>query len=411
VQVWDDSRDGAGTGKRLAAYFIPQPGLAPSQAELRAFLKKRLPSYMLPAVFIEVESWPTDANAKFDARALPSPEIYFSQQGTGEAPVTELQKQLHEIWCIVIGVREAGLNDNFFDLGGHSLLAMQLIGRIESTLGLHLPLAAFFQGPTLAGVAYYFETHREAQAESALVAIRPEGTKPPIFFVHGALGTALPFYELAAQLDESRPVYAFQSLPNDTGSIEALAAAYLADLRRVQPQGPYTLCGLSMGGLVAFEMGRQLDDVHVIMLDSSRCTDNDIFSETVTLREFALALLDQPLDLPPGSDDVDAWLESVLAQGVGSKKLAEHTPLEELKRLYDVYRNNVLMTLAYRPVSYPGRFTLLRAVDSHENCALTWVDLPDLALMVHDVPGTHYTLLREPHVQVLVGVMNRFSEE
>ena len=400
IQVWQDRREGA--GKRLVAYFIPQ-GVAPLQVELRAFLKKRLPGYMMPAVFIEMESWPTDANSKFDARALPDPESYFGQRGSSEAPVTELQQQLHEIWCAVIGIREAGLNDNFFDLGGHSLLAMQLIGRIESTLRLRLPLAAFFQSPTLAGVAYYFETHQEAQAESALVGIRVEGTKTPIFFVHGALGSALPFYELAAWLDSARPVYAFDGLVGRPESIEALASAYLTELRRVQPDGPYLLGGWSMGGLVAFEMGRQLgrDDTHVIMLDSWRPTESDIFSEIVNLREFGLTLLDQPLAPEPGSDDVDSWLKGVLAQGRDRKKLAEHTTLEEIKRLYEIYRSNVLITLAYRPAAYPAHFTLLRAADSAKDCAPTWDAIPALALTVHDAPGTHYSLLREPHVRVV----------
>lgn len=411
VQVWEDARG----EKRLVAYFIPHDVTVPAQPALRAFLKERLPSYMLPAVFIFMDAWPTDANAKFDARALPAPEPYFHKQGSAEAPVTELQKQLHEIWCAVIGIREAGLNDNFFDLGGHSLLAMQLLGRIESTLGLRLPLAAFFQSPTLAGVAQYLKVHRNSHSEAALVGIRSAGTKLPIFFIHGGMGTVLPFYELAGQIDSARPIYA---LAGGGSSIEALARAYLAEVRRAQPDGPYVLCGWSMGGSIAYEMGRQLHAAgqartRVIMLDSWCPAQGESFSEIDSLREFSVALLDQPLLSEPAGEKVDEWLTSLLSQGKHIKKLAENTQLGEIKRLYETYCSNVRAWFAYKPVSYPANLTLFRAAESlarYDAPLLGWERLTGLPLNVLDVPGSHYTLLREPHVRELAGWLNGFLE-
>jgi amino acid adenylation domain-containing protein len=413
MHLWQDRRN----EKRLVAYFIARNDSAIALPALRKFLKERLPSYMVPSVFIEVDAWPTNTNAKFDVRALPAPELHFEQQGdVSEAPTTDLEKKLSEIWCAILGIAQIGLHDNFFDLGGHSLLAMQLIGRIDSTLGLRLPLAAFFQSPTVAGVADTIQAQHGTQKAGSLVAIQPKGTKKPLFFIHGGMGTVIPFYEFSRHLNADQPVYALQAQgligeqPAQV-SIESMARDYLAEIRQIQPEGPYSLCGWSMGGLIAFEMGRQLDAIgqnntNVIMLDSGCPSENETFSEVANLQGFSIGLLDQPIHIKPNTEHVDDWLKNLLAQGIQNKKLAESTSLEEIRRLYRVYRDNVLASYHYRPTAYPAMFTLLRAADSLENHAtpfLGWEQLIGISIKVLDTPGNHYSLLREPHAQALAG--------
>ncbi len=139
---------------RIVAYLLlepDQPSLLP--AALRRELSGKLPEYMLPAVYMTVESFPLTANGKVDLKSLPAPiatrpdlDVEFSP------PETELEQELAAIWCDVLGLDRIGRNDNFFDLGGHSILAAQIIYRIQQQFQTSLRYQAFFDSPTIADV-------------------------------------------------------------------------------------------------------------------------------------------------------------------------------------------------------------------------------------------------------------------
>lgn len=119
--------------------------------ELRRYLKERLPEYMVPGVWVEMEKLPLTANGKLDRRGLPEPEGLRPELESGYAePGTETEKKLAEIWAQVLGVEKVGVHDNFFDLGGHSMLATQIISRTRKMLQIELPLRRFFEAPTIA---------------------------------------------------------------------------------------------------------------------------------------------------------------------------------------------------------------------------------------------------------------------
>jgi len=140
--------------QRLIAYLVPSGDQPPDVHELRGFLKERLPAQMIPSLFMTLESLPTTSSGKVDRNALPRPEASEPQTSPGYvAPRTELEREIAEVWAEVLGLRQVGVDDDFFDLGGHSLKAMQANARLRELYAVELPLLAFFEQPTIAGQA------------------------------------------------------------------------------------------------------------------------------------------------------------------------------------------------------------------------------------------------------------------
>jgi acyl carrier protein len=146
------ARDRTGGDKQLVAYIVWQEGHAGLVEVLREQLKARLPLYMVPAAWVELEQLPLTGNGKLDRRALPPPAEVAALQGTRVAPQTALEQLLCDIWAEVLHLDEAGLEDDFFESGGHSLLATQLVVRLKEMLDVELDLRRLFEAPTVAGL-------------------------------------------------------------------------------------------------------------------------------------------------------------------------------------------------------------------------------------------------------------------
>jgi thioesterase domain-containing protein/acyl carrier protein len=180
-----------------------------------------------------------------------------------------MEAQLVEIWQTILGVAPIGIHDNFFELGGTSLQAARVFAEIDRVFGQNLPLATLFEAQTIAQVANDLMAQAMAQDSSSslwssLVPIQPQGSKPPLFCIHGAGGNILMYRGLTQYLGSDQPLYGLQpqGLDAQTTPIDRLhemAERYVAQMRELQPQGPYFLTGLSVGGLIAYEMARILE--------------------------------------------------------------------------------------------------------------------------------------------------------
>ncbi|RAQ95015.1 hypothetical protein A4R35_05670 [Thermogemmatispora tikiterensis] len=254
---------------RLLAFVSPRPGTQPTPSALRSFASELLPAYMVPASFVILDTLPHTTSGKVDRRALaslPAPENE-SVQGAKVAPRTLLEQQLAQLWEELLNVQPIGVCDNFFEIGGHSLLAARLFARIEQQFGKQLPLSLFFQEPTIERLARAIEEGEPQKHSGApVIAVQRQGKKRPLFYLHGDwTGGAFYCIKLAKQLGEDQPFYAVepyrfpqQALPP---SFEEMAAAHIEAIRQIQPHGPYRLAGWCNGGLVAYEMARQLQAV------------------------------------------------------------------------------------------------------------------------------------------------------
>jgi amino acid adenylation domain-containing protein len=237
------------------------PALVP---QLRSLLKERLPDYMIPASIVMLETLPLTPNGKVDRKALLAPE---PNRSTAEesyvAPRLPLHHQLVQIWEDLLGVRPIGIKDDFFDLGGHSLLAIRLFDRIAQVCGKKLSLSTLFAGATIEHLATALMGEAKTDSRTPLVAVQAGGARQPFFYLHGEWkGGAFYCLELARYLGPDQPFYLLESYKFDGLAVlprfEAIAAAHLKTLRSVQPEGPYLLGGYCGGGLVAYEMARQL---------------------------------------------------------------------------------------------------------------------------------------------------------
>jgi myxalamid-type polyketide synthase MxaB len=206
--------------KQLVAYVVPNGGTRAELSELRSYLKTRLPEYMIPSSFVEMESLPLTANKKLDRKALPSPDRSRPEfEAAFVAPRTELEKRLARIWSEVLGVERLGIHDSFFDLGGHSLLATVMISRLKEELRVEVELNALFETPTVAGLS------------DALAAARRGVETPPIEVVSREMDLPLSYAQqrlwFLDQLAPENPVYNIPFAVRLEGGLDVLV------LRRV----------------------------------------------------------------------------------------------------------------------------------------------------------------------------------
>ncbi|HYH79816.1 MAG TPA: non-ribosomal peptide synthetase, partial [Longimicrobium sp.] len=157
----------------LAAYFAAAPGRAVSAAELREHLATRLPGWMIPAAFVQMDAIPLTPNQKVDRRALPAPAAAaHAPNPRSDAPATLTEAAVAAIWCEVLRLDRVGATDDFFDLGGHSLKATRILTRVGTRLGVELPVGVIFDHPTVRGIAALVDEQRAhmAQPDEALLA-------------------------------------------------------------------------------------------------------------------------------------------------------------------------------------------------------------------------------------------------
>lgn len=257
------ARDG-----RLVAYIVPDTGY--DRDVLRASLAARLPDYMVPAAFVELDAMPVTANGKLDRKALPEPHF----EGAGGELKGDTQRRLARIFSELLDAKGSisgamGAQDDFFALGGDSLLAVRLLMRIEDEWGIDPGLAALFEQPDIAGLSARIDALTAGNESGGDASAAPDNglgpviplarggaSLPPLFLIHPAGGICWGYRTMATSLEPRRAVYGLQSPALDPDapapeSIDALAAQYAAHIRAIQPHGPYHVAGWSVGGIIA----------------------------------------------------------------------------------------------------------------------------------------------------------------
>jgi thioesterase domain-containing protein/acyl carrier protein len=408
--------------RRLVAYVVAERDFVLAASDLRSFLKQKLPEYMVPSAYVLLDTLPLMLNGKVDRRALPAagrtrPEL----EKVLVAPRDDLELQLAHLWKEVLGLESIGVKDNFFELGGHSLAAVRLFALIENRLGKRLPLAAVFQGATIEHLATLLRQQAAPASVSSLVAIQPDGSRPPLFLIHPAGGQVFPYVHLAQCLGSDQPCYGLQAKGLEEGQdpymrIEDMAAHYIEALRTVQSEGPYRLAGWSMGGTVAFEMAHQLHAqghgvALLALLDSRIPAPDEKFAEQdfeATLLADVVRYLDFRLDLGDMSQlPKDEVLARVLEQAKKAGLVPAEIGVSQAQRFVELCKADFRATRNYVLHRYPGRIILYRASEEPAGESLNptfgWDEWAAGGIEVHAVPGNHANMVYRPHVEVLAG--------
>jgi amino acid adenylation domain-containing protein len=428
-------RSDASGGKQLVGYVVPTQAPGPDAQEIQAWLRNRLPEYMVPTHIVALAALPLNSNGKLDRAALPAPDLAQADRVGFVAPANECESKLQLIWEQVLNVRPIGIRDKFFVLGGHSLLAVRLLARVEKTFAQKIPIPALFQNPTIEQMAKLLNHELSAPPvrPTSIVEIQPSGARPPLFFVHGVGGGMFWGYSnLARHLGEEQPIYAFKSRglegQPEFESIEEMADSYLADLRRFQPKGPYFLGGYCFGGIVAYEMARRLqsegENVPMIVLINSNPPNSSYTQFEWTLpaslrwagnicRRTLVSLHTRPGRLCNHLcwKTIGLFKRMVAGPAEPAWDINDYLDLSQYSEAQrNVWAAHARALAKYYPGTYQGNVTLFRSPCHLMFCSFArdygWSDFVQGGVTVKIIPGMHETIIEEPHVARLAAAMD-----
>lgn len=331
----------------------------------------------------------------------------LTDRGAVVPPRDEIEARLKIIWEEALRIAPIGVTSDFFDLGGNSLTAIALVGKVRRIFGQPLPVSTLFVEPTIERMAR--ELRAGVVASNSLAPLCVSGNLPPLF----AAGSNHRFLELSRALGPDQPfykldIYRLQELRRDAGleplpSVEELAAAFIKDMLVVQPKGPYFIAGQCEGGIVALEIGRQLQRMG---------------------HEIALMLqFDTPVK---GYFRKLNWLRRMLISigrgEFGSKfrnSVRRHIPVNTPPEPEEFQHIDIRSTIwdgvyAYRPnAPYPGEVVLLRATETYgvyEDVATGWAEAAS-GFVLYDVPGDHLRFLSHSDSQrIIAGILRQAQE-
>jgi amino acid adenylation domain-containing protein len=419
---------------------------APAPDALRVFLDAHVPAYMMPATFAIMERLPLTPNGKIDRQALAAAaESGDERTPQRVAPRDEWEAHLVRIWEEVLQRRPIGVRDRFFDLGGQSFLAIRLVARVEREFGRMLPVTILFEEGTIERMAAALVDAGD-ELGSPLVRMQPDGDAPPFFCVQPIGGSVYSFVPLARRLAPDQPFVGLggrywldaADLKDDT--LEALAARYVRAMRQEMPADEYHLGGWSSGGVVAFEMARQLAAeghrvARLVLIDSVppeplvELDDATFLRRVIAERTGTDVTLDEQVfeSLAP-----ELRLAAVRDAAVAHGLLDLDIRTEQVQAYVTQQQRAARLVCSYKPGAYDaydGVVTLLRASDSHEvlpaesdgdgdadgddgastlrDLSYGWTQFLTQPIDIHIVPGRHTTMVMDPHAEALAAELSR----
>ncbi len=333
-------------------------------------------------------------------------------------PRDEVEQRLAQWWQELLGVEHVSIHQDFFDLGGHSLVALRLFTKIKNQFGQDLGLATLFEARTIEELANLIRKPQEQKAPVSVVGIRTGGSKPALFLIHGVYGNVVKFQTLVQHLSPDQPVYGIQSQAFDkTGPalmrMEDLARHYLQGMRKHQPEGPYHFAGFSFGGIVAFEMARQLhamgehagfvgliDTWHpnrVHELNAKQTMSQKLARRIEWLRDHL-----REISGPGRGEYLKRRLNMRFKRIVYTIYDAAGKPVpRSLENVGDI---NSFAAIHYKPGVYPGRIDIFRAEkawgDQRLGHLLGWDGLAE-SIEVHEIPGGHLDIFASGVIEVV----------
>jgi amino acid adenylation domain-containing protein len=416
VTLFEDSP----IGQCLVAYLVPAASGLDSQA-IRAFLKERLPDYMIPAHFVFLESLPLLLNGKVNRGALPAPQQWSAApQERYAAPSDSFERQLVEIWEALLATRPIGVNHNFFDLGGHSMLLARLLFQIERTFNRSLSMTTVFQNPTIAQLADLLRGEKLLAQPCRVFPIQAEGSRPPFI----CLGAGAYFIPLARHLGSDQPLLGVDLTDLDTARLpvparlQDIGAFVVKAIREFQPEGPYYLGGWCLYGVLMYEVAQQIiaegDEVALlIMIDSINPTHQrllPIFARVqVTLQKWAylasLLAKSKAGEIPAYLSQRMRMLRNRVVRFLQRREY--NRSIQNADGLLEMELDPVFFVACtkYVPQPYSGRVVHFQAVERpsgrHWDLRYVWHKLIQGPFDTHEIVGGHDGMFREPYVAAL----------
>ena len=440
------AQEGPG-GPRLAGYLVAAESDFDADA-LREQLSGEVPAHMVPADLIRLDEIPRNPSGKIDRSRLPEPGK--DATGPSETSRTEASPTETKVIEVIRTVLELGdtpiaPTENYFTVGGNSLNLIRLLAKITKEFGVELESREVLLSPSIRSIAKTIDergtggtaghpdspsddrerTDDGAQPPPWLIPIRTDGDRTPFFCMHPSGGSAVPYLGLAEALTPDRPFYGIEAVglhgEADPPDVPAMARRYLEAVRQLQPHGPYLLGGWSIGGTLAFEMARVLEETGeevrlVVLMDSAVPPELERPpTHTEMLESFAHDLSGLQGKQPPEID----WAElverdpdeqtAIVMEALERTGRVPPDIRDELGRRIRVFMANAATALTYRPGHYNGGLVSLGAAEGQYDGG--WERLVSGDVIERTVPGSHYTMLQPPNLKALAAELDRCLNE
>jgi enterobactin synthetase component F len=424
VTLYDDATD----VRRLTAYLVPSAGGAPETEIVRAALERQLPRNMVPTSFIWLHALPLTPNGKLDRKSLPAPPREDGRSRTNRLPATRMEQEIAGIWQDLLQISPIDVGSDFFDVGGDSLALLSLFATIEARFGRRLTVDVLAGGLTVIRLAQLLSGDEKLRAEMGpVVALQPNGDRPPFFCVHGVGGDVVHLHRLAVHMGTDRPFLALRRSREASlsDSISQMAARYVAAMLAHQPEGPFYLGGYSFGAVVAYEMASQLvRKGHVIgllaIIDQRKpgwrlTAGNALPALHRFLARIPSRIRDELAHASPNGrfrsigQLLLSWSKTALWPLPDAVSMMDRGPSDAEKIL--LFDANLRAMRDYKPMPLPVPITLFRAnvqLLSHLalDSTLGWSGLAKSEVRVRLVPGNHTAITMEPLVRQLAKILS-----
>lgn len=347
-------------------------------------------------------------------------------------PRDNIEVYLKVAWEEIFGPdRVKSLNDNFFTIGGTSDLASTLANRLSQIYENHIPTRLVYEKPTIASMAAFLRQQEFGLPASTLVPVTMGGRWRPFFAVHPAGGVVRCYVPIARHLGPEQPFYALRASGLENGEspltrVEDMAALYISEILKIQPEGPYQLGGYSLGGVIAYEIAQQLtaagrDVSLLVMFDSvpqfewvgQPVTEADIeYGENWRIRDLLLRSGFQVSEIEPLSfkDRLRLYVAKSKEMGAMPDDFAEG----QYRRFIRIeVLNYYATTRLYNFLPYPGRITLLRSCseDAGPDETYRWGELALKGVDVHKFALDHTRFLSsEPNATWLAAALAKLLD-
>jgi thioesterase domain-containing protein/acyl carrier protein len=357
-----------------------------------------------------------------------------SGRGTYYPPTNATETRLVDIFERLFQQPTIGIRDDFFDLGGQSLTAARLLQEIEKEFKTKLDLSEVLLAPTVEKLALRLEKGLGA-TESLIVPLQVSGPKVPLFCIHSGGGHVIAYRELVSCLEPSQPVFGVRAPELDGAqkslTVEELAEKYIAEIRGIQSHGPYQLCGMSFGGLVAYEMAMRLiaegDKVAVLALFD---TGNPAYYANLSSFDWimfrSIYIIDRfrkyARNIMRGAigniaNDIYDFFQTRIRGFLwrGGQKISKLLGREMPKPLRSNQDMFSAASRAYTPRPYSEELLLFRAegrtAEYGIDVTLGWREVVGTNIRVICCPGSHTSMMDKPHVEVLAKQLTKFLLE
>ncbi|NML68960.1 amino acid adenylation domain-containing protein [Chryseobacterium sp. RP-3-3] len=416
VDVWKDIIG----NNYLVAYTVPK-NRSIDEKELTEELRSQLQSYMIPKYIVSLEDLPVTQNGKIDRKSLPDPRITEQKEANTETISEHLTISLQTVWKELLQVNHISGSDDFFELGGNSLLAIRLAALLESNLQLKIDLSELLQNSRFSAQLQVIAGKFSGQnTTKSIVAIRnADAEGQPLFLVHPIGGSVFCYNQLARLMDPETPVYGFHATGNESQDVVKMAAAYIKDMKSVQPEGPYCIGGWSFGGIISFEMARQLeqmgDRVEDLFLIDSYFHSSGYQLENVHETEVFEKFL-KDLSFQKGGRLIQSsTMQQMLDEAVETKLFPAEITMETIRKLLEMFRNNCVAYSNYKALSPVNSNThILVATDrsfiGSERDAKAWENWLTGKYTYHELTGDHFTIFEGESLKKLVEIVTISSK-